>query len=109
MLLSTDIYILNTFKSYCEAITELHTRHAHREKHKCVLFVAHCFRQAHLCFKDPREYDRVWAAWPEPPPYYDSFSSESSMGASNLLESDSELVQVESSEGEQAVAGPVGV
>jgi hypothetical protein len=78
---------LNSFKSFCAAIEELHKRGAHDAKHKCVLFVAHCFKQAHTCWKDPDGYDvDTGDAWGGGGFQYDSFSSDSELPAGDLEE-----------------------
>ena len=75
---------------------ELHNRGAHREKHKCVLFIAQCFRQAYMCYRNPVQYDRGYGAAPESESYYDSFSSHSLGIASDLLISAADLMEVNS-------------
>lgn len=53
---------LDTFRSFCQAIEELHTRHAHAEKHKCVLLLVLCFKQAFSCHQLPAAYDAQFGA-----------------------------------------------
>ena len=74
----------------------MHTRGVHKEKHKCVLFIAQCFRQAYMCYKNPVQYDRGYGASPESESYYDSFSSHSLGIASDLLISVADLMEVNS-------------
>jgi hypothetical protein len=85
---------LNSFKSFCGAIEELHKRKAHREKHKCVLFLALCFKQAYKCWQAPDRYDvdsgEVWDGQFQ----YDSFSSDSEVVAEDLAAAEEELVEV---------------
>ena len=86
---------LNTFRQYCEAAVELHNRGAHKEKHRCVLFIAQCFRQAYKCYQNPVQYDRGYGAAPESVSYYDSFSSSSVGITSDLFISVADLMHQE--------------
>ena len=78
---------LNSFKSFCSAIERLHERRAQRAKHKCVLFLAHCFKQAHKCWQNPGAY-AVEAG--EEVFQYDSFSSDSEATAEDLVVAEGE-------------------
>lgn len=75
---------LNSFKSFCAAIEELHKRQAHREKHICVIFLALCFTQAYKCWKNPAWYDVVSGQGEDEVFRYDSFSSDSEAVAEDL-------------------------
>jgi hypothetical protein len=67
---------LNSFKSFCAAIEELHKRRAHKQKHKCVVFLALCFKQAFKCWKDPEGYDVGSGQVGDEVFQYDRFSSD---------------------------------
>jgi hypothetical protein len=75
---------LNSFKSFCTAVERLHEQRAHRAKHTCVLFLAHCYKQAHKCWQNPQAYAVDTANGEQEVFQYDSFSSDSEAAAEDL-------------------------
>jgi hypothetical protein len=47
---------ITSFGRLCDTIEFLHRHHHHRLKHKCVFFLAGCYKEAHKCFKSPHVY-----------------------------------------------------
>lgn len=47
---------ITSFGGLCTTTEYLHHHNHHRLKHKCVLFLAKCYKEAHKCFQSPHTY-----------------------------------------------------
>ncbi len=88
---------LNTAKQFFEAIDHLQAKRAHREKHKCVFFVAKCFKEAFACVRDPVGYCEVEPEY-SLSQFFDDFNSDDVLQACDVL------ADVDSEEEVQSVA-----